>query len=87
MTTVFKPAKHIQVFAKCVDDSLPISFKPNQWIKKDKIYKVKYIAEPLNVTEGEAITITNDKGIEISPSESIGAFRSDRFETFEVFLN
>ena len=87
MTQVFKPATHIQIFAKCIDATPPTNFEPTMWVKKDRIYKVKYIAEPLNVTEGEAITITNNDGIEITPSESIGAFRSDRFECFEIILN
>lgn len=80
------PPNHRQVFARCVDDTLPNKFTPDSWIEKGKIYKVKYFVESLN-TDNICITITNNAGEEIHPSDSIFSFKIDRFEIFDICLN
>jgi len=79
------PPNYYQVFAQCVDDSLP-SFTPDEWIERGKIYKVKYFVESLNVDD-MAVTITDDIGEEIHPSPSMFSFKSNRFNIFHVCLN
>jgi hypothetical protein len=44
------------------------------------------MAESLNTSE-MAITIVDNKGVEINPSDSIKAFKSERFILFPIFLN
>lgn len=85
MAKLFKTPSYIIQYAICIDDSKP-NFIPNNWIENGKLYKVKYIAESLN-TDGVAITIVDKNDQEITPSESMSAFRSDRFNFFNVFLN
>ena len=80
------PAKFIQIYATCIDDTLP-KFKPNEWVKTNKIYKVKAFTEALNQTEATAIIITDKEGNEIHPSDSHWSFSSERFSFFEVILN
>lgn len=86
MAQLFKNPSFIEQYAICIDDSKP-NFIPNNWVENGKIYKVKYIAEALNVEEANAITIVDKENREIIPSESMSAFRSDRFDFFYVFLN
>jgi len=83
---IYSPPKYIQVYAYCVNDDQP-KFTPNEWITEGRLYKVKFFAEPLNVTEGDAVTITDNKDNEIHPSSTHFSFKSDRFEFFEIFLN
>jgi len=85
MPELYTPAPYLSVYAFCLDDSLP-NFKPNQWIEKDRLYKVKFICDALN-TDGSAITIINRHEEEIHPSNSMSSFRAERFEIFEIFLN
>lgn len=75
----------MQVFAICIDDSLP-KFTPDAWIEKDRWYKVKHFAHSLN-TDGLAVTITNNKGEEINPSNSMSSFIEKRFIFEEICLN
>lgn len=80
------PPAYAAWYAWCVNADLP-SFKPDAWIEKDRVYRIKYIAEPLNVTEGAALTITDQQGAEIHPSDSHWSFASHRFEIFTFILN
>lgn len=85
MANLIKPAPFVDIFAFCIDDSLP-KFKPDNWVKKNKLYRLKYMAESLNTNE-MAITIMDKNGDEINPSDSIKAFKSERFILFQIFLN
>jgi hypothetical protein len=85
MANLLTPAPYILVFAFCIDDSLP-KFKPKNWIKKNRVYRLKYITESLNTSE-MAVTIIDSFGNEINPTEDIKAFKSERFHFFEIFLN
>jgi len=85
MANLLTPAPYVLVFAFCIDDSLP-KFKPNNWVKKNRLYKLKYITDSLN-TQEMAVTITDKFGNEINPTEDIKAFRSERFDFFQIFLN
>jgi len=79
------PPRYYQVYAWCIDASLP-NFTPDEWIEEGKIYKVKHFAESLN-TDDVAVTITDDVGEEIHPSESMHSFKLSRFELFHICLN
>jgi hypothetical protein len=85
MANLIKPAPFVDILAFCIDDSLP-KFKPDNWVKKNKLYRLKYMAESLNTNE-MAITIMDRNGDEINPSDSIKAFKSERFILFQIFLN
>lgn len=85
MANLIKPAPFVDILAFCIDDSLP-KFKPDNWVKKNKLYRLKYMAESLNTNE-MAITIMDKNGDEINPSDSIKAFKSERFILFQIFLN
>jgi hypothetical protein len=85
MANLITPAPFVEIFAFCIDDSLP-KFKPDNWVKKNKLYRLKYMAESLNTSE-MAITIMDRNGDEINPSDSIKAFKSERFILFPIFLN
>jgi len=85
MANLIKPAPFVDILAFCIDDSLP-KFKPDNWVKKNKLYRLKYMAESLNTSE-MAITIMDRNGDEINPSDSIKAFKSERFILFPIFLN
>lgn len=85
MANLIKPAPFVDILAFCIDDSLP-KFKPDNWVKKHKLYRLKYMAESLNTNE-MAITIMDKNGDEINPSDSIKAFKSERFILFQIFLN
>lgn len=84
--TAYKPKSFIQMYALCIDDTLP-KFTPIDWIKKDKLYRVKQFANALNLSEGEAVTITDASGAVLRPSPSHGSFNTMRFHFFEVVLN
>lgn len=87
MANLNTPPKYIELYAVCVDDEKP-KFKVDNWIRNNGIYRVKYICtEPLNQTEGFAITITDNKGDIIHPTSSMSSFKSSRFNMFEVVLN
>jgi len=79
------PAPCYQLYAECIDDTLP-KFTPENWIKKDRWYKVKQWTDALN-TDGVAITITDSKNNEIHPSNSMSAFKSERFIIHTICLN
>jgi hypothetical protein len=85
MANLIKPAPFVDILAFCIDDSMP-KFKPDRWVKKNKLYRLKYMAESLNTSE-MAITIVDNQGNEINPSDSIKAFKSERFILFPIFLN
>jgi hypothetical protein len=85
MANLLTPAPYVLVLAFCIDDSLP-KFQPLQWVKKNRLYKLKYITDSLN-TEEMAVTITDKNGNEINPTENIKAFKSERFDFFQIFLN
>lgn len=85
MANIFSPPKYFQLFAECVDDSLP-KFKPDNWIVQGRWYKVKYLADALN-TDGIALTITNNKDEIIEPSSTMSSFKFNRFIIHEVCLN
>lgn len=85
MPQLYTPAPYITLYAYCVDDSLP-RFRPDNWIRKNRLYRVKFICESLN-TDGMALTLVDKRGEEIHPSDSMSSFRADRFRMFQVFLN
>lgn len=85
MADLITPASFVNVFAFCIDDSLP-KFKPEQWVKKNRLYKLKYVTDSLN-TEEMAVTITDKNNNEINPSDSVKAFKSERFIFFQIILN
>ena len=85
MTNLFINSPIYQLYAECIDDSLP-KFIPDNWIKKDRWYKVKYFAEALN-TDGKAITITDRFNEEIHPSNTHFAFTDNRFIIHTICLN
>ncbi len=80
------PPKYLALYARCIDDSLP-TFEPEEWIEAGRIYPVKCFTEPLNVSEGMAVTILHHDGHEIHPSPSHWSFASHRFELFSIYLN
>ncbi|HSI91112.1 MAG TPA: hypothetical protein VK927_08345 [Adhaeribacter sp.] len=86
MVNLIVPPNYQALYAWCIDDSLP-GFEPDAWIESGRIYAVKHLSEPLNVTEGMALTIQDAFGNEIHPSPSHWSFASHRFELFSVFLN
>jgi len=79
------PIPIYQLYAICVDDSLP-KFKPDNWVKKNRWYKVKWFAESLNVDD-IAVTITDKDDNIIEPSSSMSAFKVSRFIIHEICLN
>ena len=85
MVNLIVPLPYIQMFAVCVDDSLP-KFKPDNWIKKNHWYNIKHFANSLN-TDVMAVTITDKKGKIIKPSSTMYAFRLDRFIVKSIYLN
>lgn len=85
MADLLKPAPYMLIYAFCIDDSLP-KFKPDKWVKKNKLYILKYITDSLNTNE-MAVTICDNLGNEINPSENIKAFKSERFDFFQICLN
>jgi hypothetical protein len=86
MVNLIVPPKYLALFAKCIDDSMP-AFEPEEWITEGGIYRVKHYTEPLNTTEGFAVTILDEKGEEIHPSSSHWSFSSERFEMYSIYLN
>ena len=86
MVNLIVPPNYQALYAWCIDDSLP-AFEPEEWVEKGRVYTVKHISEPLNISEGFALTILDAYGNEIHPSESHWSFASHRFELFSVFLN
>lgn len=85
MVNLFSPPPFVATYAFCIDDSLP-KFKPDNWISKNRLYRLKYFCESLN-TDGMAVTLVDGNGEEIHPSDSMNSFRSDRFTFFEIILN
>lgn len=85
MANLMRPASYVSLYAYCKDDTPP-KFKPLNWIKKNRLYKIKYITDSLN-TDEMAITIVDNSGNEINPSETIKAFKSERFDFFQIILN
>ena len=85
MVNLFAPPPFIAVYAYCKDDSLP-KFKPQNWIRKNRLYRLKHFCESLN-TDGLAVTLIDRNGEEIHPSDSMSSFRSDRFEFFHIIMN
>jgi len=85
MPELYAPPKYLDVFLFCIDDSLP-KFKPVNWIKRDHLYRLKYISESLNSSE-YAVAICDNNNHEINPSEDIKSFRSERFLFFNIILN
>jgi len=85
MVNLFAPPPFVSVYAYCIDDSLP-KFKPDNWVRKNKLYRLKYFCESLN-TDGMAVTLIDRNGEEIHPSDSMSSFRSDRFEFFQIIMN
>jgi hypothetical protein len=85
MANLMIPPPFVNMYAFCKDDTLP-KFKPDNWIEKNKIYRIKYIAQSLN-TDELAITLIDNNGEEINPSETIKSFKSERFDFFEFYLN
>ena len=82
---LFIPQPFYQLYAECIDDSMP-KFKPDNWVKVNRWYKVKWFAESLN-TDEQAVTITDKDGNIIEPSSSMSAFKVSRFIIHEICLN
>jgi hypothetical protein len=76
----------LQLFAICVDDSLPTVFTPDNWIKRGKMYKVAYLGTALNISE-EAVGITDSKNQPIFPSDQYKTFKAERFTFITICLN
>lgn len=85
MAQLYSPPVFVETYAYCIDDSMP-NFKPDNWIKKNHLYKMKFFTESLNTSE-MAITICDNKGNEINPSDNIKSFKSERFVFFNIILN
>jgi hypothetical protein len=86
MVNLIIPPSYQAMYAWCLDDSLP-DFLPDAWVEKGRVYVVKHFSEPLNISEGYALTLLDRKGEEIHPSESHWSFASHRFELFSIYLN
>ncbi|MDX5347835.1 MAG: hypothetical protein LPJ89_01975 [Hymenobacteraceae bacterium] len=86
MVNLIVPPGYLAVYAKCVDANMP-AFEPDEWIEEGKVYRVKHYTEPLNESEGMALTILDEEGEEIHPSASHWSFASHRFQLFSVHLN
>jgi hypothetical protein len=86
MVNLIVPPTYLALYAKCIDDSLP-AFQPDEWIEDGKVYRVKHYTEPLNTSEGYAVTILDQNGEEIHPSASHWSFASDRFDMYSIYLN
>jgi hypothetical protein len=61
---LYSTPKYIQVYAVCVDAKKP-KFETDEWVEHGKMYKVKHFTEPLNVTEGQAVTITDKDQLQV----------------------
>lgn len=85
MVRLFSPPPFLSVYAFCINDELP-RFHPENWIKKNRLYRMKYYCESLN-SDGLAVTLTDKDGNEIHPSNSMSSFRAERFVFFEIVLN
>lgn len=85
MVRLFVPPPFVAVYAFCINDELP-RFHPDNWIKRDRLYRMKHYCESLN-SDGMAVTLMDNKGNEIHPSESMSSFRANRFVFFEIVLN
>lgn len=83
---IFSPPEHIELYAICIDDTPPEKFTPENWIEKDKLYKVQYISDALNVST-TAVTIVDSKGKLVLPNETYSAFKIERFILFDIVLN
>lgn len=86
MIDLITPPSYQALYAWCIDDSLP-GFAPEAWVEKGRVYVVKHLSEPLNLSEGYALTLLDKQGREIHPSGSHWSFASHRFEMFSVYLN
>lgn len=80
------PAAYYNMFAVCINDSKPPKDVIN-WIKVDKIYKVKAMTDALNGSGGNAVIITDKYGKELHPTKDMWAFQGDRFEYFTLVMN
>lgn len=85
MVNLFSPPSYISIYAYCIDDTLP-KFRPDQWVEKNRLYRLKHFCESFN-HDGMAVTIEDRDGNEINPSDSMSSFRSDRFEYFHIIMN
>ena len=85
MPNLYAPLPYIALYAFCIDDSLP-KFRPDNWIRRNRLYRVKFICDALN-TDGMALTLLDSRGEEIHPSDSMSSFRAERFDIFQTFLN
>lgn len=79
------PIPIYQLYAECIDDSLP-KFQPDNWVKKGRWYKVKWFTDALN-TDDIAVTITDKNDNIIEPSSSMSAFKVSRFIIHDICLN
>lgn len=86
MVNLIIPPSYQAIYAWCHDASLP-HFEPEVWVEEGRVYAVKHMSEPLNQAEGYALTLLDQDGEEIHPSESHWSFASRRFELFSIFLN
>jgi hypothetical protein len=84
--TIYTPPKYIQMYAFCLNDEKP-KFEVKDWIEKDRLYKVKFFSESINLSEGEAVVITDAKNNLLRPSPSHGSYNTNRFKFMQVNLN
>lgn len=77
----------VDVFLICKDDTRP-SFPVDNWIKKGQIVKLKFMTESpaLNCNEDRAFIVSDLKGKEINPTESIKSLRESRFEQYMTIM-
>lgn len=86
MVSLRIPPPYYNMFAICIDDSKPPKGVID-WIKVDKIYKVKAMTDALNGNGGNAVIITDNNGTELHPTESMWSFQGDRFQYFTLIMN
>lgn len=85
MVDIFKPIPCILIFAVCLDDSKP-NFAPENWIKKDRVYRVTGWANALNCDE-TSLLLSDKNHKTIEPNAQFKGFKSNRFHLFKIILN
>lgn len=81
------PLPFYQLYAECIDDSIPNKLTPDAWIKQGNWYKIKHFVENSLNTDGSTVTITDKDNNEIRPSETIWSFKPERFKIHHICLN
>ena len=80
-----EPPKYIQLIAICKDASNPPK-DVQDWVKENKMYKVLGFRQALN-TDDISVIISDNDGVEMQPTRSMGGYRGSRFELIAFILN